>query len=388
MGPPSAEEDRRAREAEYRGVGERYGLTLDEAADLLDFQEESLGLISEAQRRHPDTFAGGWMEDKSSGGTLVLAFTHDAEESAAGIGQDSPRRASIRAELVRHSEVERERIRASVVRRFDEMRRDTGLFGISVRPWIDRVVLQLPRRTPESTERLEQAFGAEHILIEAAPQPATQSGHPPSMLGCEFAYTSCNPLRGGIQLQRIGCSMGFNAIRNDNLQRVITTAGHCSNGNADHSGSLVGALMPFRESEDGLVDAQLNGVSSWWDTSYYVLAAAEAQAYQIQFVYRGVNLSNFEICSSGNSTGPFGNEAACGPVLDPNWSGFNSDGNYLQQQFVFDRRVAAQPGDSGGPCFSNQRARGVVWGRFGHQTWCSYAVHAETELNMTIRSRY
>lgn len=385
----TAEEEEAAaetgRQAEYRSLSTRYGVTAEMAAELLAFQEEALQLIERARGRYPQDFAGGWMVDKSSGGQLVLAFTRDADERAAEIAQSSSRAERITARTATQSEAQLRELRAKVRERFDELSRDVGLIGISIRPWSDRLVLQVLQRTDRAVQRLEDDFGADRILVEEASQP-DPSGIPPSSLGCEVPYTSCNPLRGGIQLQGIGCSMGFNALRAGTFTRVVTTAGHCSNSGASHSDAFVGAHLD--EQYGGRIDGAIHPVASGWATNYYIIGSSDAVAYQIEYVYTGRNLTNFDICMSGNTTGPFGDSLSCGPVIDPDWEGRDVAGVHFYKQFVFDRDIAPRDGDSGGPCFSNGRARGSFWGRAGRSTWCSYAINVEIDLQIDIRSKY
>lgn len=380
---PSEDEVAAADMAELRGFSQAHGISLEAAADLRSFEEEALDVMSEAARHYPDVFAGGWIENREAGGRLVLAFTRDAAENAKAVGRGSSVPDRIRGVNARRSVSDLNATRKAVRAEWDRLETEVGLFGMSLRAGINRVVLQVQDLSPEVIQQLEEEFGPENILVEESTPPRTAT-IPPAATACETIYTSCNPLRGGILLQGHGCSQGFNARRRDTGAMVVTSAGHCGNVTVSHSNSTVGAYI--KGWYGGTLDAQIHAVGSGWSTSRWVLANNSAQAYQTGSVYTGTNLSNVTVCSSGRTTGPFGGISLCGAVTDHDWEGKNADGVSYSRQFVAYRDPEPAGGDSGGPVFGDGRAYGVLWGSTESRLYASYAYFLQENLKIDIRT--
>lgn len=380
--PLTAEEARTNYAADVRGVAAAYGISEEAAASLLATESEGRVLTEKAAVRYPDEFAGAWIADRDSGGTVVLAFTSQAAERAKDIARESRQPDRVRGATKALSMKDLDMTRVAVRADWGEFR-DRGLFAMSLRAGTNKVVLHVTERSESLVRSLEERFGADRILVEENEIPQVAS-IPPSSSSCEALYTSCNPLRGGILLSGPGCSQGFNARRRDTGTMVVTTAGHCSNTTASHSGTTVGAYV--KQQYGGTLDAQFHSVASGWSTSRWVIANNSAQSYATASVYTGTNLSNNSVCSSGRTTGPFGSISLCGAVTDHSWEGYNSEGVYLEKQFVAFRDPEPAGGDSGGPVFGGGYAFGVLWGDTPDRVYASYAYYLEENLRIDIRT--
>lgn len=365
-----------------RGVAQAHSIS-EEAADVLIDVEQDLLSVREAMKdRFPVTYAGSWIRDREDGGHIVVAFTSSDDAHAGEARKVSRYPDRLEVELASTTWRDKVALHDRIVQDFEQLRTEFDVTGVSIRDDEDSVVVLVEDPTDSLQRSLDDRYGVGVATVgrQLAPE---YDGHPPSALACETLYTSCNPLRGAILLEGTGCSMGFNARRNSDNARVVTTAGHCASVSVSHSGSVVGAFLD--EQHGGLADAQIHRVASHWTTQPYVIRDAASQAVQIQWVYRAHNLYNVTVCASGRRTGPFGAIANCGVVTDGHWSGSSTDGTSYTHQFIYNRaQPPAEGGDSGGPIFNVDPAYGMHWGSAGNSSWGSYLTFVEQSLGITI----
>jgi|GEM_PF-6213606 len=372
-------------EGEIRGFATALNISYEAARSLYYFQPEAIQMVEAAQDRFPATFAGGWLVDHDRGGALVLAFTENPDVRVAEIAADSANAARISGTQARSSLAQLEVVRERARELLDAQGERMGLFAISTNVRSNRVKLHVKQRTDAVVRELESLLQSDPIEVVESDQPvlATQ---PAPTLGCETYITSCNPLRGGTELQTTGnvhaCTYGFNGVRRSDGQAMIFTAGHCPDG-VNHSNYPVGPM--WSQSLGPWADAQAVHIGYGWSSSYYVVIYPGAEAYHISHVYTGTNLYDFIVCFTGATSGPWppATEARCGTVTDGDWDGESTNGQEFENQFRF--QLSCTGGDSGSPVYSNERARGILWGCAGGYSYASYSHHVQNVTGTDIR---
>jgi streptogrisin C len=324
-------------------------LSLDQARAAAQGQEQRKAVVAELVERHADSFGGAWF-DAPSGVLHVAATTPSTVRRAVELARTNKVRLETHA--VQRSFIELEQ-------QANALRAGEGELGRAAQ---GRVGIDV------TTNQVTVALSPE-LLTMRAPAGVTLIADPGIKtepdVGCTSRDACDFTIRAGAMIWRgsVGsnvCSAGFTA-RNASNQRILYTAGHCSNGAGVTWGTGGEVIGPMGAAQDaGAVDgAAINITNSWFTGDiggeiYFQGGSfslpVKGVAPTLSFIVAGET-----VCLSANFTQPTGSNF-CGTV------GTNSDAAVRGMVRVdgFD----ACPGDSGGgwywlPSSNNRYAYGM-----------------------------
>lgn len=377
---PLAGEDR-VDPREAQAVADMQGVTPAIARRLVVHEREVNELYARLLEHPPAGFAGVWM-DPTSVGSVVMGLADDVGNRTEALR--AARRllsvpGALRAVVVPRSRAELSEVRRRLEQDAALGRLPVEVLGTYVDEPANRVVVNVPASTePDAIARLQTEFPS--TAVEAI-GTMTDDAIPTvkADLTCVTVPTACNPLRGGASVG--ACTIGFVAKNSAGTRRVIT-AGHCSNTNSNHNGTAIGTLV--LEKYGGSVDAQTFSINAGWESRNWVINGAASQKYAITSVSTVTNLATgTALCRYGVTSG-----LSCGKVKNGNWSGTFAGVSGWTNMLLTDN--CAQPGDSGGPYYADNRAYSVHKGTstniFGGCSWAisSYVANVQSALAVTI----
>lgn len=373
---------------EVDSVSDKYGLSDFEARRLISMSSRSGWMGQSARQQFPTEFAGIWIEHRPP--RVVVAFTSDVEENVQRLREQFPdpsRIVGVQRDLSHEDLAEAE---MAVRSDREDLHDRLGVMSWQADARRGELIVEVLDNGPETEKELKARYSHLAPVVVKERARGEDLSHPPSQMACEYVWTSCNPLRGGTVLHLYGeswteadCTLGFNAHDSDG-KKYVFTAGHCSDSSYWHSESKVGA--EDRQQNGGHVDVQRLPVETWWDTSRWVLhdGSSLAQAYQMQGVYHGPNLSpGATLCVTGAAS----KTTYCEDVTDGDWEGYLfSEGKDRWYWNLVRFNGCGTHGDSGAPIYAGYTAYGILKGKINDSCdlVASYIENVENEMLVDV----
>jgi streptogrisin C len=354
-------------------------ISLQEAQRRIGWQEPAMQLGEELRRALGDRFGGLWFDEAGGGRVKVGLVGADRSAAAALIAR---RRLTAVTDLVvvQHSYAELEQAHAwlsEAIMKANPRPVRGQISGLASALLIDKnqVQLELPRG--------QSLNGAQQAVVTGAKRRLGPSLAVGSWSGqartedCAWDTVlptwNCDPpLRGGVGIHHPTsagdaiCTAAFNVRSTSDFKWYVMTAGHCGskgtfwygrppnpppNSWGPSIGNMHNSVYPGPTGYDdfGIVENSLE--LSWWQPGPYVYVHPSPDTTQnVQYIIKGVGGStkDLRVCISGAVSG-----TDCGPVTATGWP---VAGGYAVANYC------STGGDSGGPIFSGNYARGIHHG--------------------------
>lgn len=347
-------------EAELDLIADQLGMSPAEVATHLD-QGDLLGSVREvAQTVSSSEFGGIWIDREAK---IHVAFTEHAADRTTQILDQIPAAKSLIPETVDLSAAELDSLASAIW----DARQELTSLGVRIERLTilertNAVEVAVDSNVAHARSVIADRFGDGGVLVV--------EGTAPELAQAVEACTSrfdCVPLRGATDLLTVDssgaaiyeCSSGFSGRYG--TQAAMITAGHCGRNGSSfvHSADLVGQgrNKRFTGTTDALVIPITNPVLTNRPLIYQ-RTNPTVNNYRII----GMRSTSYDavgqiICHSGLTT-----NVRCGHIgsLDARYTledefGATGDFNHIR---VDD--TCSLPGDSGGPIYASQRARGIL----------------------------
>lgn len=352
---------------EIRAYQKDFGVSAEAAKERIEVQRRGADIVELLEDGQGDDYAGVWFDNEK--GEFVVPVLDAAKRplvdsifDATGLRQDYR---TVEAQFSwAELEVGQDRLDKQLLPLIEKKLVLTGLD-----PRTNAVsIMQASGAGEVVRERIDDVATAERVDVEVEPKAAQRFNISPK--ACDWGNQSCGlPLRGGVEIEPVGCTSAFKAVGKTSGDRLLLTAGHCATEWPNWS---------VRDTDDGnklktvgpttLVDfvpndwAAIRVNGSDWDTnpwpSQVVLwgideqraITREASSFIGQFV-----------CHSGVTTG-----ASCGPVVELDLT-LTLDGWAVVHGLtkVEGGSFCNKRGDSGGPVVAGNTALGIFSGGRG-----------------------
>lgn len=320
-GAPSA--DGLLRDAQ--NYAQTYGVSVAEAVRRLELQESIGALNAELTAQESNTFAGLWIEHQPAY-RVVAAFTHDGD-----------------ATLRRHARGQVASIATA---------RSAGLTLVQLEA-AQQAALADARR-----QRIHVDAGinvkenrAETYVADAA--AASRLSRASTVIIRKLAREEVN-IYGGLDLTT--CTAGFSVQSTSGLTGV-TTAAHCQNDQSitDPLGATYALTFQAEKYGSGY-DWQWHTLAGATVTNTIKDGTSTTRSITGQLLWADQNVGD-AVCKFGKSSG-----FTCGQITDKNLCFTQTDGttgcHFIKVESVPAGNALSAPGDSGGPWFSGNTARG------------------------------
>lgn len=354
-------------------------LTAEELADLERrvAAEPAIAQLQAHLRKTP-SFAGLYI-DQAAGGVVDIAFTDDPSlhadmlaSQAVGLPTRTRQAALSEADLLKLNDL---------VAYDREALADLGIQANEVYPDIraNVVMVGVEPLTPAVVQTLHKRYGEAIEVYAASPAELTVCTDRNNCPG--------PPLRGGLQLYDPGCTTAFLGVYSG--YHVILSAGHCAN------------LVPGGHIYQHPNNTAIGNIGTMLKETYYTGSKADAMVIRIQSAYASnrvyytpsswfgmattqttsQEVIGQAVCQSSRVSG-----YTCGTLYAKGFSIIYEDGTTL-----YDQRSATytvNDGDSGGPVFYTNQARGVQSGRNepGRAIY-SHITNVKSAIGMTINTQ-
>lgn len=329
-----------------------YGVTVAEAKERLARQFSAQGLSDQLTTRFPEEFGGIWI-DNSGEGRVKVALTAGNPEAVAFV-RGSPIAPWIDIVVVPASLTDLSAIADRLLAERNSLE-DLGLpegFAFGVDPRAQRVFIYQPGLTDRQKAEIARRFGP---LVEVVEEELSVMGEDT----CSSLDTCGPPLRGSVRARNAttGGTSSYccNTRSTANQAWYGLVAGHAVNAdrsdriehNTRFVGNVTGSLDSGRhDSARILIDGNQR---TYWDDIYgnpsRWFFGASGSSQQFRFVNRNPDgvVIGATICRSGVTTGH-----RCGEILQANANPWGTNNDHLLMT-----TACADPGDSGGPYYTN-----------------------------------
>ncbi|MFC4560495.1 S1 family peptidase [Nocardiopsis mangrovi] len=310
-------------------ISEGFGLTSEEATELVAQQAEAGALESRLRDQLGTTFGGGWFDIETGG--LTVAIT---DESAAAQVTE----AGAEPKVVTYGEDSLNEMVATL--NAEGATQDQGIAGWYPDTMGDSVVVRALEGEADAAEAWATEAGLSPDAVEVEEVAEAPRLYADIIGGDPYFIDSSGR-----------CSVGFATTTG------FVTAGHCGEtgtpvGTEDGSGTGTVTGSVFPGSDMGVVEADSNwtptGVVNDYEGGTIAVAGSEEAP------------EGSAICRSGSTTGMH-----CGTVGAANQSVTYPEGTV---NGLTETDVCAEPGDSGGSWISGDQAQGVTSGGSGDCT--------------------
>lgn len=345
------------------------GISVDEARRRLGWQAPATQMADELRQAIGDSFGGLWF-DVQNGGRVKVGLVAGATEEVQRetIAVISGWKLSSVTDLV------------STETSYDQLERDSAWLGALTRGANDRASWELATAVRVTGNALELVLyvprgatlnGAQGAAVASARERLGDRLRFDSWGGriqreiCTYweALFICDPpLRGGLALflnsGLFQCTTGFSARSLSDGKWYVMTAGHCG-----VNGTLFKARQPqtglfhvvgrMHNSLDEIADdygiVEIDNVSGWNPKPWVWVHEGPTTTTNYQYPIYGTSTSPIgtRVCLSGANSAT---ETSCNEVYEVNWGGA---GGLAVADYC------SRGGDSGGPIFSLNRARGT-----------------------------
>lgn len=321
-------------------------LTPAESDDLADRAriQDALAPLEARLEGLPRSVYGGLYLDQKMGGTVVVAVAGPLDEAAvASLVASAPAGAEVELRPVRYTKAELDATRAAL--------EPFAGKGVSVL-WTDLMnnVVVVGVKGSRSAE-LEVSLAAAGPMVSVFESSGVETAV------CSNR-ASCTPYRAGLHIYRAdsaSCTGGFMA-KNSSGSQYWLTAGHCGAISTQwfHDEAGVGTTSIRYYSNNGHADAA--GITRPTGQMPWIFVTGGEPARPVT-ARQGANADNpgESVCQSGFTTGFF-----CGVIYGDDVT--VTDNNNITLLHMRVASIHVQGGDSGGPTFYGNTAKGIVEG--------------------------
>jgi streptogrisin C len=362
-------------------------ISIQEARRRIGWQEPAMQLGEELQRALGDRFGGLWFDEAGGGRVKVGLVGGDSSDATAMI---AARKLTAVTDLVtvQHSYAELEQAHAWLSKEIINANPPAAkgqISGLASALLIDKnqVQLELPRGQALNAAQ-QAAVAAAKRRLGPSLAVGSWSGQihtEDCQWGTGVRIWDCDPpLRGGVGIvsfsgtTRSTCTAGFNVRSTSDSKWYVLTAGHCGakgttwegqppnpppNSWAVIIGDMHNSVNPPGSYNDYGIIANASNLSYWNPGPYvYVHPHPGETTQNVQYVIKGVGGStkDLRVCVSGAVSG-----TDCAPVKQTGWP---VAGGFAVVDYC------TTGGDSGGPVFSGNYARGIHVGAKTGATAC------------------
>jgi streptogrisin C len=349
------------------------GISIDEARGRIGWQDPATAMADELRPSLGEGFGGLWF-DVADRGRVKIGVVGSAPVTAVRSAISRWGLTAVADTVqVRHSLAQLERDSAWLASLVAAANVDGGP-ELSFATQVDRNRLVL--RTPADrlvTPAQRAAVDAARVRLGARLVLETWSGAI-EREACVWhdARFSCDaPMRGGVKtyisINIPACSTGFNARSNSDGKWYVLTAGHCG-----AIGTEVRAYQPTTgayhvigsvhnrvdDDFDDFAIVRINNVPGWAPRNWVYVHGSADTVINPDYTITGVSTSlvGTRVCLSGANSG-----TDCGDVVELDWNG---PSGFARAEYC------SESGDSGGPVYSNHKARGIHIGFVTGQNDC------------------
>ncbi|WP_182355225.1 S1 family peptidase [Flaviflexus huanghaiensis] len=179
-------------------------------------------------------------------------------------------------------------------------------------------------------------------------------------------------VRGGTGIS--GCTLGFTVTKSST--RGALTAGHCPNSAGRPTGSSV--ALAFKAQHIGA-----SGDIQWHSTSDSIRNQIRVTSSGVtrSITSRGTGANGSSVCNYGKTR----SVSSCTTIRRANHAFINKDGKHVKQM-VQTNGTFTNGGDSGGPWFSGNSARGIHFGKSGGYSTYTKINSALSKLGLTLKT--
>jgi streptogrisin C len=362
-------------------------ISIQEARRRIGWQEPAMQLGEELQRALGDRFGGWWFDEAGGGRVKVGLVGGDSSDATAMI---AARKLTAVTDLVtvQHSYAELEQAHAWLSKEIINANPPAAkgqISGLASALLIDKnqVQLELPRgQALNATQQAAVAAAKRRLGPSLAVGSWSGQIHTEDcQWGTGVRIWDCDPpLRGGVGIvsfsgtTRSTCTAGFNVRSTSDSKWYVLTAGHCGakgttwegqppnpppNSWAVIIGDMHNSVNPPGSYNDYGIIANASNLSYWNPGPYvYVHPHPGETTQNVQYIIKGVGGStkDLRVCVSGAVSG-----TDCAPVKQTGWP---VAGGFAVVDYC------TTGGDSGGPVFSGNYARGIHVGAKTGATAC------------------
>lgn len=308
-----------------QAYAQSYGVSVAEASRRLEFQEPIGRLNAELAAQEADAFAGLWIEHQPAY-RVIAAFTHDGDailrrHARAPVASLATARSAsltlVQLELAQRAalaDAHGQGIRVETGINVRENRAETYVADAAAASRLSRASTVIVRK-----------LGTEEVTIY-----------------------------GGLDVTT--CTAGFSVQSTSGLTGV-TTAAHCQNDQSitDPLGATYALTFQAEKYGSGY-DWQWHTLAGATVTNTIRDGASTTRSITGQLLWAGQNVGD-AVCKFGKSSG-----FTCGQITDKNLCFTQTDGttgcHFIKVESVPAGNALSAPGDSGGPWFSGNTARG------------------------------
>lgn len=315
---------------------------------------------------------GGIYIDQADGGTVVIEIADGRPlQLDPAVQALVPDGASLRFLSVQYSQAQLREIREVV--RLRMVAGEAGLMSVKTSVRDNVVIVGVENVSGPLAESLRSEFG-DAVQVE--------SGSRLRNTAC-ISRLECTPWRAGLRVTRTGgaCTAAFMA--KSGASWYWLTAGHCGGFNSlwwhdDAQAGLMTLKYYFQNSNGDAAAIKLSAPQQNW---LYVTGGEPARVITSREGQEADTVGN-SVCMSAYPTGFW-----CGVITNTDWSG--EDENLVLQDKIRVATYCNEYGDSGGPVFYGNKAKGLNKGFFdGKPAPCSSAYthiwEAERGLGVTV----
>ncbi len=308
-----------------QNYAQTYGVSLAEALHRLELQESIGALNAELAAQEPNTFAGLWIEHQPAY-RVVAAFTQDGD----AILRRHARGPLASLATARSASLTLPQLQAAQQAAIADARAQ----GIRVEAGINVKENRAETYVADSVAASRLSRASTVIIRQPAREEVT--------------------IYGGLDLST--CTAGFSVQSTSGLTGV-TTAAHCDNTQSitDPLGATYALTFQAEKYGSGY-DWQWHTLAGATVTNTIQDGASTTRSITGQLLWANQNVGD-AVCKFGKTSG-----FTCGQVTDKNLCFTQSDGttgcNFIKVESVPSGTALSAPGDSGGPWFSGNTARG------------------------------
>jgi streptogrisin C len=361
-------------------------ISIQEARRRIGWQEPAMQLGEELRRALGGRYGGLWF-DEAGGGRVKVGLVGADRSGAAALIARRQLTAVTDLVAVQHSHADLEQAHAwlsEAIIKANPPAAKGRISGLASALLVDKnqVQLQLPRGQALNAAQQAAVAAAKRRLGPrlAVGSWSGQTHTEECQWGTGLRIWDCDPpLRGGVGIvsfsgtTRSTCTAGFNVRSTSDFKWYVLTAGHCGAKGTTWEGQppnpppnswavIIGKMhnsvnSPSSYNDYGIIANE--GQLSYWNPGPYVYVHPSPDTTpNVQYVIKGVGGStkDLRVCVSGAVSG-----TDCAPVKRTGWP---VAGGYAVVDYC------TTGGDSGGPVFSGNYARGIHVGAMRGATAC------------------